>query len=74
MARDVCIDCEGDFPYGEGLKDGLCPGCREARRLQKAADEGPPPEASEPEPEAEAEAELEAEPEPEPAAEERQEE
>lgn len=27
MARDQCIDCERDFPFGEGLKDGRCPSC-----------------------------------------------
>jgi len=27
MARDQCIDCEGDFPFGKGLKDGRCPSC-----------------------------------------------
>jgi len=27
MARDVCTDCEQDFPGGEGLIDGRCPSC-----------------------------------------------
>lgn len=68
MARDVCIDCEGDFPFGEGLTRGRCPSCREdfkARRAEarKAAkSERPAERKAEPGPEAEPEAE------PEPAA------
>jgi len=74
MARDVCIDCEGDFPGGEGLKDGRCSSCaaifekaqpkaRKAPKTAVAAEPGPEP-GPEPEPE----------PEPEPAEGEQEEE
>lgn len=32
MAQDDCSVCERHFPEGKGLKDGLCKGCRAARR------------------------------------------
>ena len=35
MARDECTVCEAQFPGGKGLKDGLCKGCRAARRAMR---------------------------------------
>jgi len=65
MARDVCADCEGDFPFGEGLKDGRCPDCRaifregraEARKAARPEPKPEPKPAAEPEPEPAAESE-----------------
>ncbi len=31
MPQDECRDCEGFFPHGEGLTEGLCSKCRTAR-------------------------------------------
>jgi len=35
MAYDACEDCDSHFPEGKGLKDGLCKGCRAARKAMK---------------------------------------
>ncbi len=57
MADDICVDCEGHFPFGRGLKDGRCKSCaaglRERRAEARAAAEPAVKPESEPEPESE---------------------
>lgn len=48
MARDVCADCERHFPFGEGLVDNLCDGCRKARAAMKEEAEDRAPEREQP--------------------------
>ena len=63
MARDICVDCKGHFPFGEGLKDGRCKSCaaglRERRAEARAAAKSAP--AAEPAPEPKPEPEPEPE-------------
>jgi len=69
VARDVCVDCKGHFPFGEGLKDGRCPDCAaglrerraEARKAAKPAPKRASESKPEPEPESDPEPESEAE-------------
>ena len=47
MPQDECRDCEGFFPHGKGLTEGLCDACRTDREAAGlGTDAEVPPEAS----------------------------
>lgn len=51
MARDECIDCEQQFPGGEGLIGGRCLNCHTAFKKRQQQPEAPVEPEPPPEPE-----------------------
>jgi hypothetical protein len=51
MPQDECRDCEGFFPQGLGLTQGLCTKCRPARRKAKLGTNAEVPPGKDVEPE-----------------------